>query len=71
MLLPNDDQVTYEQVARVSRKDADALAPFNALFEKAALLPQAADAAPAAGGAAPSAPATSSSCCARPAARRA
>ena len=37
MLLPNDDKVTYEQVARVSRKDADALAPFNALFEKAAL----------------------------------
>jgi phytoene dehydrogenase-like protein len=36
MLLPNDDAVTYEQVARVSRKDADALAPFNALFEKAA-----------------------------------
>ena len=25
MLLPNDDKVTYEQVARVSRKDADAL----------------------------------------------
>jgi phytoene dehydrogenase-like protein len=37
ILLPNDDAVTYEQVARVSRKDADALAPFNALFEKAAL----------------------------------
>ena len=37
MLLPNDDKVTYEQVARVSHKDADALAPFNALFEKAAL----------------------------------
>ncbi|HWH94602.1 MAG TPA: NAD(P)/FAD-dependent oxidoreductase, partial [Baekduia sp.] len=37
MLLPNDDKVTYEQVARVSRKDADALAPFNKLFEKAAL----------------------------------
>ena len=37
ILLPNDEQVTYEQVARVSRKDADALAPFNALFEKAAL----------------------------------
>jgi phytoene dehydrogenase-like protein len=37
MLLPNDDKVTYEQVARVSRKDADNLAPFNALFEKAAL----------------------------------
>ena len=26
ILLPNDEQVTYEQVARVSRKDADALA---------------------------------------------
>ncbi len=37
ILLPNDEQVTYEQVARVSRKDADNLAPFNALFEKAAL----------------------------------
>jgi phytoene dehydrogenase-like protein len=37
ILLPNDDAVTYDQVARVSRKDADALAPFNALFEKAAL----------------------------------
>jgi phytoene dehydrogenase-like protein len=37
ILLPNDDKVTYEQVARVSRKDADALAAFNALFEKAAL----------------------------------
>ena len=36
ILLPNDDTVTHEQVARVSRKDADALAPFNALFEKAA-----------------------------------
>jgi phytoene dehydrogenase-like protein len=36
ILLPNDDAITYEQVARVSRKDADALAPFNALFEKAA-----------------------------------
>jgi phytoene dehydrogenase-like protein len=36
MLLPNDERITYEQVARVSRKDADALAAFNALFEKAA-----------------------------------
>jgi phytoene dehydrogenase-like protein len=36
ILLPNDDKVAYEQVARVSRKDADALAPFNARFEKAA-----------------------------------
>jgi phytoene dehydrogenase-like protein len=36
ILLPNDDKVTYEQVARVSRKDADALAPFNARFDKAA-----------------------------------
>jgi phytoene dehydrogenase-like protein len=36
ILLPNDERVTYEQVARVSRKDADAMAPFNALFEKAA-----------------------------------
>jgi phytoene dehydrogenase-like protein len=37
LLLPYDDKVTYEQVARVSRKDADNLAPCNALFEKAAL----------------------------------
>ena len=37
ILLPNDERITYEQVARVSRKDADAMAPFNALFEKAAL----------------------------------
>ncbi len=36
ILLPNDERVTYEQVARVSKKDADNLAPFNALFEKAA-----------------------------------
>jgi phytoene dehydrogenase-like protein len=36
LLLPNDERVTYEQVARVSKKDADALAPFNALFDKAA-----------------------------------
>jgi phytoene dehydrogenase-like protein len=36
ILLPNDDRITYEQVARVSRKDADALAPFDARFEKAA-----------------------------------
>ncbi|MEA2277803.1 MAG: hypothetical protein QOC78_2763 [Solirubrobacteraceae bacterium] len=36
MLLPNDDRITYEQVGRVSRRDADALAPFNALFDKAA-----------------------------------
>jgi phytoene dehydrogenase-like protein len=36
ILLPNDEKVAYEQVARVSRRDADALAPFNALFEAAA-----------------------------------
>jgi phytoene dehydrogenase-like protein len=36
ILLPNDEKIAYEQVARVSRKDAEALAPFNALFEKAA-----------------------------------
>ena len=36
ILLPNDERITYEQVARVSRKDADNLAPFNAIFEKAA-----------------------------------
>jgi phytoene dehydrogenase-like protein len=36
ILLPNDERVAYEQVARVSRRDADAMAPFNALFEKAA-----------------------------------
>jgi phytoene dehydrogenase-like protein len=36
LLLPNDRQVTYDQVARVSRHDADNLAPFDALFEKAA-----------------------------------
>jgi phytoene dehydrogenase-like protein len=36
ILLPNDERATYEQVARVSRADADALAPFNALFERAA-----------------------------------
>jgi phytoene dehydrogenase-like protein len=36
IMLPNDERITYEQVARVSRRDAEALAPFNALFEKAA-----------------------------------
>lgn len=36
ILLPNDKQVTYEQVARVSRKDADNLEAFDALFDKAA-----------------------------------
>jgi phytoene dehydrogenase-like protein len=36
ILLPNDEKIAYEQVARVSRKDADALAPFTALFDKAA-----------------------------------
>jgi len=36
ILLPNDERACYEQVARVSRKDADALAPFNALLERAA-----------------------------------
>jgi phytoene dehydrogenase-like protein len=36
ILLPNDEKIAYEQVARVSRKDAEALAPFNAVFEKAA-----------------------------------
>ena len=70
MLLPNDERVTYEQVARVSRKDADALAPFNALFEKAALFlkPLMLRPPPAP---APSGPATSSSSCARPVAPRA
>jgi phytoene dehydrogenase-like protein len=36
ILLPNDEKIAYEQVARVSRKDAEALAPFTALFDKAA-----------------------------------
>jgi phytoene dehydrogenase-like protein len=36
ILLPNDERITYEQVARVSKKDADNLAPFNLIFEKAA-----------------------------------
>jgi phytoene dehydrogenase-like protein len=51
ILLPNDDKIAYEQVARVSRKDADNLAPFNALFEKAArfLKPMMLKAPPAAG----------------------
>jgi phytoene dehydrogenase-like protein len=51
ILLPNDEKIAYEQVARVSRKDADALAPFNALFEKAArfLKPLMLKAPPAAG----------------------
>jgi phytoene dehydrogenase-like protein len=37
ILLPNDEKIAYEQVARVSRRDAEALTPFNAVFEKAAL----------------------------------
>ncbi|HEY7619439.1 MAG TPA: NAD(P)/FAD-dependent oxidoreductase [Solirubrobacteraceae bacterium] len=51
ILLPNDEKIAYEQVARVSRKDAEALAPFNALFEKAArfLKPMMLKAPPAAG----------------------
>jgi phytoene dehydrogenase-like protein len=51
ILLPNDEQIAYEHVARVSRKDAEALAPFNALFEKAALFlkPMMLKAPPAAG----------------------
>jgi phytoene dehydrogenase-like protein len=51
ILLPNDDKIAYEQVARVSQKDADNLAPFNALFEKAALFlkPMMLKAPPAAG----------------------
>ncbi len=36
ILLPNDKRITYEQVARVSKKDADALEPFDRLFDKAA-----------------------------------
>jgi len=51
ILLPNDDKIAYEQVARVSQKDADNLAPFNAQFEKAArfLKPMMMKAPPAAG----------------------
>jgi phytoene dehydrogenase-like protein len=36
ILLPNDKRVTYEQVARVSQKDADALEGFDRVFDKAA-----------------------------------
>ena len=36
ILLPNDDKAFHEQIARVSRKDAEAFARFDALFEKAA-----------------------------------
>jgi phytoene dehydrogenase-like protein len=51
ILLPNDERIAYEQIARVSRKDAEAMAPFNALFEKAArfLKPMMLKAPPAAG----------------------
>ncbi len=51
ILLPNDERIAYEQIARVSRKDAEAMAPFNARFEKAArfLKPMMLKAPPAAG----------------------
>jgi phytoene dehydrogenase-like protein len=51
LLLPNDEKIAYEQVARVSKKDADNLAPFNARFDKAArfLKPMMMKAPPAAG----------------------
>jgi phytoene dehydrogenase-like protein len=51
ILLPNDDEIAYEQIARVSPRDAEAMAPFNALFEKAArfLKPLMLKAPPAAG----------------------
>ncbi len=51
ILLPNDDEIAYEQIARVSGRDAEAMAPFNALFEKAArfLKPLMLKAPPAAG----------------------
>ncbi|HVP02460.1 MAG TPA: NAD(P)/FAD-dependent oxidoreductase [Solirubrobacteraceae bacterium] len=35
ILLPNDKRITYEQVARVSRKDAEALEGFDRLFDTA------------------------------------
>jgi phytoene dehydrogenase-like protein len=51
ILLPNDERIAYEQIARVSPRDAEAMAPFNARFEQAArfLKPMMLKAPPAAG----------------------